>query len=202
MLADPTTVMTATGPAAARCGRGRARRSSTTSKSATRRRATAISSTRWPWSNFVTKAWFGMPGGSAANFLKLAAGPFGVRPKGYFQYRGRRRAPRSATARRWTAQRLAARAMLDGHRRTARRRAVIARIGSERYARQARLPGKPAATVRCQIKAAPGHLPSSTAADSPVAPPAAEQAVAGDPRVAERREDQDARGGRAVGEAA
>ncbi|HEY3950635.1 hypothetical protein [Phenylobacterium sp.] len=39
-------------------------------------------------SNFITKAYFAIPGGKtqATNFLNLALDPFGVRPKGYFQY--------------------------------------------------------------------------------------------------------------------
>jgi hypothetical protein len=38
-------------------------------------------------SNFVTRAYFGIAGGAArTNFLNLPLKPFGVRPKGYFQY--------------------------------------------------------------------------------------------------------------------
>ena len=76
--------------------------------------------------NFVTKAWFGLPGGSSAtNFLDLPLSPFGVRPKGYFQYEDAAGAHVSNGAAVDT-RRLAARAMLDRHRRTARRRAGIA----------------------------------------------------------------------------
>lgn len=38
-------------------------------------------------SNFVTRAWFGMTGGTnKTNFLELELAPFGVRPGGYAQY--------------------------------------------------------------------------------------------------------------------
>ena len=38
-------------------------------------------------SNFVGKSYFGLSGGGGAtNYLKLPLKPFGVRPKGYFQY--------------------------------------------------------------------------------------------------------------------
>jgi hypothetical protein len=77
-------------------------------------------------SNFVNKAYYALPGGSSStNHLNLALPAFGVRPKGYVQYDD------SAGAHQVNgvsvdAQRLAARAMLAGHRRNARRAAAIA----------------------------------------------------------------------------
>jgi hypothetical protein len=125
MLADPTTVMTATGPAPPGVGAaGQTVEYDLEVCDPTQGDSYLINQVAV--SNFVTKAWFGLPGGSAAtNFLKLPLNPFGLRPKGYFQYEDAAGAHVSNGAA-VDAQRLAARALLDGHRRTARRRAVIA----------------------------------------------------------------------------
>lgn len=72
-------------------------------------------------SNFVNKAYFGMAGGGAStNFLNLLLAPFGVRPQGYCQYEDSA-GSHSVDGSRVDAKRLAARAMLQGWRRNARR---------------------------------------------------------------------------------
>ena len=75
-------------------------------------------------SNFVTRKYFGMTGGSdSTNFMKLPLKPFGVRPGGYFQYEDAHGAHeidgKKAAAR--IKIRRAARAMMLGHRRNTRR---------------------------------------------------------------------------------
>jgi hypothetical protein len=76
-------------------------------------------------SNFVTKAYFGMVGGAAAtNHLGLPLAPFGVRPHGYVQYEDSG-GPHQINGERVDARRLAARAMLAQHRRNARRAAAV-----------------------------------------------------------------------------
>ncbi len=125
MLADPTTAMTATGPAPPGIGvTGQTVEYDLEVCDPTQGDFYLINQVAV--SNFVTKAWFGLPGGATAtNFLKLPLDPFSARPKGYFQYEEAAGAHVSNGAS-VDAQRLAARAILDGHRRTARRRAVIA----------------------------------------------------------------------------
>jgi hypothetical protein len=72
-------------------------------------------------SNFVTRAYFGMPGGAAAtNFLQLPLQPFGVRPGGYLQYTDAAGA-HEIDGDRVDAGRRLGRAMLGGYRRTSRR---------------------------------------------------------------------------------
>ena len=71
--------------------------------------------------NFVTRAYFGMTGGtSATNFLGLPLDSFGVRPGGYVQYQDAG-GPQQINGSRIDALRLAARAVLANHRRNARR---------------------------------------------------------------------------------
>ena len=126
MLADPTAAITAAGPAPTGVGApGQTVNYDLEVCDPTQSDTYVIN--KVAVSNFVTKAWFGLPGGSpATNFLKLPLNPFGSRPKGYFQYEDAAGADTiNGTA--VDAQRLAARASLGGHRRTARRRAVIAR---------------------------------------------------------------------------
>ena len=126
MLADPTTVMTATGPAPPGVGAAGQTVSYDLEVCDPTQSDTYLIS-QVAVSNFVTKAWFGMPGGSpATNFLKLPLSPFGVRPKGYFQYEDTAGAHINNGAA-VDAERLAARAALGSHRRTARRRAAVAR---------------------------------------------------------------------------
>jgi hypothetical protein len=76
-------------------------------------------------SNFVTRAYFGMQGGSSAtNFLKLTLQPFGVRPRGYFQYedaKGGTHQIEGKIAEGAAARRRAARALLKSGRRNTRR---------------------------------------------------------------------------------
>ena len=126
MLADPTAVMTATGPAPASVGAlGQTVNYDLEVCDPTQSDSYVIDNVTV--SNFVTKAWFGLPGGSSAtNFLKLPLRPFGVRPKGYFHYEDTAGA-HNVNGAAVDAQRLAARAILGGYRRTARRQAVIAR---------------------------------------------------------------------------
>ncbi len=129
MLADPTLVIKATGPAppdAALPGTGAPVQTvSYDLEVCDPTQSDTYVVDKVTVSNFVTKAWFGLPGGSTStNFLNLPLSPFGVRPKGYFQYEDATGAHTiNGTA--VDAQRLAARAILDGHRRTARRRAMI-----------------------------------------------------------------------------
>jgi hypothetical protein len=74
-------------------------------------------------SNFATKAYFGMTvGASATNFLNLTLAAFGVRPGGYVQYEDST-GTHQVNGAKVDAQRLAARAMLAGYRRNARRAA-------------------------------------------------------------------------------
>ncbi len=71
--------------------------------------------------NFVTKSYFGMLGGShATNFLNLSLSPLGVRPGGYFQY-ANAGATGEINGSRVDGVRIAARKILAGHRRNARR---------------------------------------------------------------------------------
>lgn len=125
MLADPTLVMTASGPAPAGVGApGRTVSYALEVCDPTQSDTYVVNSVTV--SNFVTRAWFGIPGGSAAtNFLNLALSPFTVRPRGYFQYEDSDGA-HTVNGAAVDAQRLAARAILDGHRRTARRVTSIA----------------------------------------------------------------------------
>jgi hypothetical protein len=125
MLADPTLVLTVTGPAPAGVGAAGQTVSYELEVCDPTQSDTYVIN-QVAVSNFVTKAWFGLPGGSpATNFLKLTLSPFGVRPKGYFQYEDAAGA-HTLNGAAVDAQRLAARAILDGHRRTARRRVSIA----------------------------------------------------------------------------
>lgn len=74
-------------------------------------------------SNFVTKSYFGMDGGSSSqstNFLNLDLEPFSARPRGYCQYADATGAHQK-NGNKVDAERVAARAMLAGHRRNARR---------------------------------------------------------------------------------
>lgn len=76
-------------------------------------------------SNFVTKGYFGMTGGSpATNFLKLPLSVFGVRSGGYCQYEDSAGA-HQINGEKVDARKLAARAMLANHRRNARREANL-----------------------------------------------------------------------------
>jgi len=73
-------------------------------------------------SNFVGRAYFNLPGGSGTtNYLKLSLSPFGVRPKGYFQYEDSRGA-HQVQGRRVTAQHLEAKKLMGDGRRNERRR--------------------------------------------------------------------------------
>ena len=124
LLADPTTVLTATGPAPSGVGApGQTVTYDLEVCDPTQGDTYKISNVTV--SNFVTKAYFGMLGGSAAsNFLNLSLSPFGVRPKGYLQYEDAAGAHQVNGAK-VDAQRLEARAMLAGHRRNARRVAAL-----------------------------------------------------------------------------
>ena len=76
-------------------------------------------------SNFVTRAYFNLPDGvhEATNYLKLPLKPFGVRRKGYFQYEDKRGAHEIDGKRpvRERAMRREARACMAGARRNTRR---------------------------------------------------------------------------------
>jgi len=127
MLADPTLVLTIKGPAPAGVAGAAGQTVSYELEVCDPTQSDTYLINEVAVSNFVNKAWFGLPGGSpTTNFLDLALSPFGMRPKGYFQYEDAAGA-HTANGTAVDAQRLAARAILDGHRRTARRRAVIAR---------------------------------------------------------------------------
>ncbi|MBW8815144.1 MAG: hypothetical protein JF588_17125 [Caulobacterales bacterium] len=74
-----------------------------------------------PVSNFVTKAYFGLtPAAQATNHLGLPLAPFGVRPLGYIQYEDLLGA-QQVNGPRVDRARIAARTMLAGYRRNARR---------------------------------------------------------------------------------
>ena len=121
LLADPTTVLTATGPAPAGVGApGQTVVYDLEVCDPTQGDTYTINNVAV--SNFVTRAYFGMVGGASTstNFLKLALDPFGARPGGYFQYEDSAGA-HQVNGSRVDAQRLAARALLAGYRRNARR---------------------------------------------------------------------------------
>jgi hypothetical protein len=74
-------------------------------------------------SNFVSRSYFGMPGGSqATNFRNLALQPFGLRPGGYLQYEDGTGA-HQINGSKVTEEHKAARKLLAGHRRNSRRSA-------------------------------------------------------------------------------
>jgi hypothetical protein len=76
-------------------------------------------------SNFVTKAYFGLsPAAAATNHLGLPLAPFGVRPLGYIQYEDLLGA-HQVNGPQVDKARIAARAMLAGYRRNARRTAAF-----------------------------------------------------------------------------
>jgi hypothetical protein len=79
-------------------------------------------------SNFVTPTYFGKPGGPReTNFLKLPLKPFGVRPRGYFQYEDSRGAHQvnGKQAEAMLARRTAARKLMGLGRRNTRRAARL-----------------------------------------------------------------------------
>ena len=124
LLADPTAVLSVSGPAPASAGApgetvsyGLAVCDPTQSDTYQVDGVTV--------SNFVNKAYFGMAGGGAAtNHLGLPLIAFGVRPQGYVQYEDSG-GPHQINGERVDARRLAARAMLARHRRNARREAAV-----------------------------------------------------------------------------
>ena len=127
LLADPTTVLVASGPAPAGVGApGQTVGYDLEVCDPTQGDTYVINNVMV--SNFVTKAYFGMIGGasSATNFLKLALDPFGVRPGGYLQYEDAAGGHQINGAK-VSAARLASRAVLASHRRNARRMDEIAR---------------------------------------------------------------------------
>jgi hypothetical protein len=74
-------------------------------------------------SNFVGKSYFGLVGGSGhTNFLELPLKPFGVRPKGYFQYEDKK-GVHQVMGEIITEKQLAARKLMKLGRRNARRAA-------------------------------------------------------------------------------
>jgi len=73
-------------------------------------------------SNFVGRSYFGMTGGSGnTNYLKLPLTPFGVRPKGYFQYEDKTGA-HQVYGKQVTKSMLAAKALMEDGRRNERRK--------------------------------------------------------------------------------
>jgi len=121
LLADPTTVLTATGPAPASVGApGQTVAYDLEVCDPTQGDTYAINGV--VVSNFVTKAYFGILGGAstATNFLNLALDPLGVRPGGYCQYEDSGGAHQINGAK-VDANRMAARALLSNYRRNARR---------------------------------------------------------------------------------
>jgi len=87
LLADPTAVMTVTGPTP-RSGHGTVHYDLEVCDP-TQGDSYRIDNVEV--SNFVGRAYFGLTGGSGAtNYLSLELQPFGVRPKGYFQYEDRK----------------------------------------------------------------------------------------------------------------
>jgi len=84
LLADPTAVLTVTGPAQG----GGAGNVYYDLEVCDPTQGDTYTVAGIEVSNFVTKAYFGMAGGQSTqtNFLNLALAPFGVRPKGYLQF--------------------------------------------------------------------------------------------------------------------
>jgi hypothetical protein len=80
-------------------------------------------------SNFVTRAYFGMPGGAsgATNFLKLDLASFGVRPGGYFQYEDEHGA-HQIDGQKVTEDHKAARRLMGRYRRNGRRAMTFANL--------------------------------------------------------------------------
>lgn len=126
LLADPTTALSADGPAPAGVGTpGQRVRYSLEVCDPTQGDAYEIGGVQV--SNFVTRAYFGLDGaGAGTNFLNLALPAFGVRPRGYIQYEDSAGAA-TVNGPAVDAARIAARKILGAHRRNARRAAGVAR---------------------------------------------------------------------------
>lgn len=122
MLVDPTTVLTVNGPAPPGVGTpGQTVRYDLEVCDPTQGDGYKVNNVTV--SNFVTKAYFGMAGATAAtNFLSLALAPFGVRPGGYLQYEDSA-GTHQINGSKVDAHRKAARAVLAGYRRNGRREA-------------------------------------------------------------------------------
>ncbi len=133
LLADPTTVLTASGPVPGGAAPAAGSPAQTVAYDLevcdpTQGDTYAINGVQV--SNFVTKAFFAMVGGpsTATNHLGLALDPFGVRPGGYLQYEDSG-GSHQLDGPRVDAKRLAARAVLAGYRRNARRADLCSRRG-------------------------------------------------------------------------
>jgi hypothetical protein len=120
LLADPTAVLTVTGPAPQSPGDSVYYDLEVCDPT----QGDTYLSNGIKVSNFVNKSYFGMVGGSASstNFLNLALQPFGVRTGGYLQYEDSA-GSHQINGSKVDAQRLAARKRLDPWRRNARRAA-------------------------------------------------------------------------------
>ena len=128
LLADPTTVLTAVGPAPAAAGAGPDQIVRYDLEVCDPTQGDSYRINNVTVSNFVTKAYFGMATESpATNFLNLALAPFDVRPGGYVQYEDSG-GTHQINGAKVDAHRLAARAILAGYRRNARRTAERKRL--------------------------------------------------------------------------
>jgi len=126
LLADPTTVLTVSGPAPTGVG-GEGQTVAYVLEVCDPTQGDHYEIDQVTVANFVTRSYFGMTGAAAAtNFLNLALSPFGVRPGGYVQYEDSA-GPHQVNGDAVDARRLAARAMLAEHRRNARRTAGMGR---------------------------------------------------------------------------
>lgn len=117
LLVDPTTILTATGPAPSGAA-GQLVRYDLEVCDPTQGDAYEIDGVTV--SNFVTKAYFGMAASGSTNFMDLELAPFGVRPGGYIQYE-EAGSTQQVNGPAVTPQAMEARAVLDGYRRNARR---------------------------------------------------------------------------------
>ena len=126
LLADPTTVITVTGPAPAGVG-AEGQTVAYDLEICDPTQGDHYEIDQVAVANFVTRRYFGIVGGpGATNFLDLSLDAFGVRPGGYIQYEdaaGSHQVNGDAV----DARRLAARAILGGYRRNARRDAELQR---------------------------------------------------------------------------
>jgi hypothetical protein len=121
LLADPTTVLTATGPAPAGAGAGPDQTVRYDLEVCDPTQGDHYKINNVTVSNFVTKAYFGMATAApATNFLDLTLAPFDVRPGGYVQYEDSA-GTHQINGAKVDAHRRAARAILAGYRRNARR---------------------------------------------------------------------------------
>jgi len=118
LLADPTAVMTVTGPSP----KGKKGTVHYDLEVCDPTQGDSYTIDHVVVSNFVTPGYFGLAGGSGhTNFLNLPLAPLGVRPGGYFQYEDNHGSVHQIQGDEVTKQMLAAKALMGAARRNARR---------------------------------------------------------------------------------